>query len=931
MEELSPKKYILIKGARVHNLKNIDLAIPRNQLITITGLSGSGKSSLAFDTLYAEGQRRYVESLSAYARQFMGKLEKPEVDYIKGIAPAIAIQQKVTSRNPRSTVGTVTEIYDYLRVMYARIGKTISPISGHEVKSHNVEDVISAVSKLAEGTKFMICYKPDWLNRTPAAQLDVLQQQGYSRLFDGENTLRIDELMENPPKLSLIKNWMVIVDRASVQKDDEENQARIADSIQIAFFEGKGSCHIVIPGQESLVFSNLFELDGITFNEPSIHFFSFNNPYGACPTCEGFGSVIGFDEDLVIPNPKRSLFDNAVIPWNGEKMSKWKNDFIRYAAEYNFPIHRAYRDLSDDEKKLLWNGKGKVKGIRQFFEYLEKKSYKIQYRVMLSRYRGKSKCHDCNGTRLRSEADFVKIGGKSIMELSVMPIYQLRNWFSKLELSTTEKQICKRLLPEIESRLKFVEQVGLGYLTLNRGSSTLSGGESQRINLATSLGSSLVGSMYILDEPSIGLHPKDTDRLIEVIKGLKQLGNTVIVVEHDEEMMRASDMIIDIGPGAGQLGGEVVFSGTLENLLLEKNSLTGKYLRKELVIKTPEKQRPAKSFIEVLGASENNLQDVHAKFPRKSLSVVTGVSGSGKSTLVNKVLYPALMREIMGHGDRPGKHDGISGDFKDIENIEFIDQNPIGKSSRSNPVTYLKVYDDIRNLFANQALSGIRGYKPKHFSFNVAGGRCDSCEGEGTVTVSMQFMADIHLKCESCDGKRFKKEILEVRFEDKSISDILEMDVSEAINFFAKSGQDKIARNLQPLMDVGLDYVKLGQSSNTLSGGEAQRVKLALFLSRGQHKGNDLYIFDEPTTGLHFHDISKLLDSFNALVDRGHTLIVIEHHPDVIKNADWIIDMGPEGGDRGGNIIYQGPVSGLMDCAESVTRPYIEEVVNLEN
>lgn len=927
MDHLSPKKFILIKGAKVHNLKNVDLAIPRNQLITITGLSGSGKSSLAFDTLYAEGQRRYVESLSSYARQFMGKLEKPEVDYIKGVAPAIAIQQKVNSRNPRSTVGTVTEIYDYLRVMYARIGKTISPISGSEVKAHQVEDVIKAVKNLPDDERFMICYLPDWINKTPSGMLDILQQQGYSRLFDGENTLRIEDLMENPPSIKEAKRLFVVVDRAVKRIDDEENDARIADSIQIAFFEGKGHCHLIIPGKDNLVFSNRFEADGISFNEPTIHFFSFNNPYGACPTCEGFGSVIGFDEDLVVPNPKKSLYDNAVAPWSGEKMSKWKDDFIRYASEENFPIHRAYRDLSEQEKKLLWNGKGKIKGIRHFFEYLEKKSYKIQYRVMLSRYRGKTQCHDCDGLRLRKEAGFVMIGGKNIMELSVMPIYQLRLWFDRLELNDYEEQICKRLLVEIRSRLKFVEDVGLGYLNLNRASNTLSGGESQRINLATSLGSSLVGSMYILDEPSIGLHPRDTTRLINVVNGLKKLGNTVIVVEHDEEMMRASDMIIDIGPGAGQLGGEVVFQGNLEELYQSEGSLTGKYLRGEMRIPFPQKTRKTNRFIEVVGASENNLQDVNAKFPRQALTVVTGVSGSGKSTLVNKVLYPALAREILGHGDRPGKHDGIEGDFRDIQNIEFVDQNPIGKSSRSNPVTYLKVYDDIRNLYANQQLSGIRGYKPKHFSFNVPGGRCDTCEGEGTVTVSMQFMADVHLTCESCQGKRFKKEILEVRYNEKSISDILEMDVVEAIGFFRDHGQSKIAQNLKPLLDVGLDYVKLGQSSNTLSGGEAQRVKLALFLSKGQHKGNDLYIFDEPTTGLHFHDIAKLLDSFNALVDRGHTLIVIEHHPDVIKNADWIIDMGPDGGDRGGEIIYQGNIDGLMDCDKSVTMPYIKKAL----
>ncbi|MCC5917223.1 MAG: excinuclease ABC subunit UvrA [Cryomorphaceae bacterium] len=924
MDELSPKTHILIKGARVHNLKNIDLALPRNQLITITGLSGSGKSSLAFDTLYAEGQRRYVESLSSYARQFMGKLEKPEVTYIKGVAPAIAIQQKVNSRNPRSTVGTVTEVYDYLRVLYARIGITYSPISGEKVQAHQVDDVIRAVKNLTEGTKLMVCYRPTWENRTPASMLDVLQQQGYSRLYtDKGETIRVEDTLENPPSLKIIKKWMVIVDRA-VASQEEENINRLADSIQMAFFEGKGHCSIILPEEKKqLDFSNVFEADGIHFNEPTIHFFSYNNPFGACPVCEGFGSVIGFDEDLVVANPKLSVYDNAVVPWRGEKMSVWRERFIRDVQQFNFPIHRPYRELTEEEKKLLWKGRGKVKGIDQFFEYLETKSYKIQYRVMLSRYRGKTRCHECDGKRLRKEAEFVKVHGKSITDLSVLPVYKLRNWFDKLTLSENELAIAKRLLTEITNRLQYIEEVGLGYLTLNRGANTLSGGESQRINLATSLGSSLVGSMYILDEPSIGLHPKDTDRLIQVIKGLKKLGNTVIVVEHDEEMMRASDMIVDIGPGAGQLGGEIIFQGTMADLLKNQTSLTGAYLRGEREITLPETRRPTTAFINVKGASENNLKDVDAAFPLNAMTVVTGVSGSGKSTLVNKVLYPALMRKIMGHGDRPGKHDEITGPFHNIQNLEFVDQNPIGKSSRSNPVTYLKIYDDIRNLYAREKLSGIRGYKPKHFSFNVAGGRCDACEGEGTVTISMQFMADVHLKCEECEGKRFKKEILEVTFHDKSISDILEMDVREAIDFFQKHGQDKIAKNLQPLFDVGLDYVKLGQSSNTLSGGEAQRVKLALFLSKSLNHGKDLYIFDEPTTGLHFHDIEKLMHSFNALIARGHTLIIIEHHPDVIKNADWIIDMGPEGGDRGGEIVYQGSVEGIANCERSATREFV--------
>lgn len=924
MEKPTPKTHILIRGARVHNLKNISLDIPRKQWITITGLSGSGKSSLAFDTLYAEGQRRYVESLSSYARQFMGKLEKPEVDSIRGVAPAIAIQQKVNSKNPRSTVGTVTEIYDYLRVMYARIGKTFSPISGNEVKAHTVEDVINAAFALEDGTRFMICYQPDWTARTPPSMLDILLQQGYSRLYDGEEIHNIAEVMEDAPSLKTIKNWVVVVDRAVARKDDEDNKNRLADSIQTAFFEGKGHCSLVIPNGDTHHFSNRFEDDGMLFNEPTIHFFSYNNPYGACPTCEGFGSVIGYDEDLVIPNPKLSVYDNCVVPWSGEKMSKWRDKFISDSAMYDFPIHRPYRDLTEEQVSLLWNGKGKVKGIRKFFDYLESKSYKIQYRVMLSRYRGKSKCHECNGNRLRKEAGYVRIHDKTISDLSNMPIYRLRQWFDELSLTPHEQEVCKRLLIEIKSRLRFVEDVGLGYLTLNRGANTLSGGESQRINLSTSLGSSLVGSMYILDEPSIGLHPRDTQRLISVIQGLKTLGNTVIVVEHDEEVMRASDHIIDIGPGAGQLGGEIVFEGPLEDMLNHGTGLTADYLRKNRHIPLPEKRRIPKQFIELRGASENNLKDVNASFPINAMTVVTGVSGSGKSTLVNKVLYPALMRQLFGHGERPGLFDQLLVPSNRIETIEFVDQNPIGKSSRSNPATYLKVYDDIRQLFAKQSLSDIRGYKPKHFSFNVPGGRCDACEGEGTVTISMQFMADVHLPCEECGGKRFKKEILEVKFAGKSISDILELDVQEAIPFFRENGEEKIARGLQPLFDVGLEYIKLGQSSNTLSGGEAQRVKLALFLSKSQDEGKGLFIFDEPTTGLHFHDINKLLISFNALVDRGHSLIVIEHHPDVIKCADWIIDMGPDGGDKGGEIVYQGDIDGLMDCEASSTRQFLD-------
>ena len=923
LDALDPKKYIIIKGAKVHNLKGLDVAIPHRKLTVITGLSGSGKSSLAFDTLYAEGQRRYVESLSSYVRQFLGRLDKPEVEYIKGISPAVAIEQKVISRNPRSTVGTTTEIYDYMKVLYARVGKTFSPISGKEVKRHQVEDAITFVESLPADHRIMVKCPLLLHDRKLEDQLNILQQQGYSRIALNGKVLRLgrDEI-----KAGKNDTLEIVIDRLTADISNDEDRNRLADSVQTAFFEGHGICHMEnVDLQEITTFSNKFEEDGITFEEPTPHLFSFNNPFGACPKCEGFGNVIGIDEDLVIPDSSLSIYEDAVAPWRGEKMQEWKNEVINNASKVDFPIHKPYFELSEKQKDILWEGTRHFKGLHEFFKYLESKSYKIQYRVMLSRYRGRTSCQECKGTRLRKEARYVKINGKAITELVNMPIDKLLPVFKALTLNKHDEKIAKRLLIEINSRLQYLQEVGLGYLTLNRVSNTLSGGESQRINLATSLGSALVGSTYILDEPSIGLHPRDTDRLISVVKNLRDIGNTVIVVEHDEEVMLEADQVIDIGPEAGSGGGTLVFSGTVEELKKEGEGYTAKYLNGSDFIETPSSRKTPKKFIEIKGARENNLKNVDANIPLHCFTVVTGVSGSGKSSLIKKVLYPALKKRLGGYGEKTGKHTALEGDWKKLTDVEFVDQNPIGKSSRSNPVTYIKAYDDIRSLYAGQALAKARNFKPGHFSFNIDGGRCEKCQGEGELTIEMQFMADVHLKCDECDGKRFKKEILDVKFQDKSVFDILEMTVDDAVDFFRKENQDKIADKLQPLQDVGLGYVTLGQSSSTLSGGEAQRIKLATFLGKGQSDNNQLFIFDEPTTGLHFHDIKKLLQSFYALLKKGHSILVIEHHPDVIKCADWIIDIGPEGGEEGGHIVFEGTPEDLVKAQKGYTWKYIKD------
>ena len=924
IEELDPRKHIIIKGAKVHNLKNIDVAIPHKKLTVITGLSGSGKSSLAFDTLYAEGQRRYVESLSSYARQFLGRLDKPDVEYIKGVSPAVAIEQKVISRNPRSTVGTSTEIYDYLKVLFARIGKTISPVSGKEVKRHELKDVVEHIKSFDPDTRIMIKCPLLLHDRKLEAQLNILEQQGYSRVSVNGDISRIDEI--DAKSLNEKKDTLeIVIDRITADLSTDENQNRLADSIQTAFFEGRGVCRILNASTDTeKEFSNRFDEDGMEFEEPSVHLFSFNNPFGACPKCEGFGQVIGIDEDLVLPDTSLSVYEDVVVAWKGEKMQEWKEDFIAGAVAEKFPIHRPYFELTDKEKNTLWNGGKGFKGIHQFFKYIESKSYKIQYRVMLSRYRGKTVCSECSGARLRKESNYVKIGNKSITDLVLMPIDKLSSFFNTLELNTYDQEIGKRLLIEINNRINYLKQVGLGYLTLNRVSNTLSGGESQRINLATSIGSALVGSTYILDEPSIGLHPRDTEKLISVIKNLRDIGNTVIVVEHDEDMMLQSDQIIDIGPDAGSNGGKVVFSGK-PNEMTEVESHTARYLNGEEEIAVPTERKEARKFIQIVGARENNLKNVNVDIPLHSLTVITGVSGSGKSSLVKKVLYPALRKKLGGYGDKTGKHTSIEGDWDKITAVEFVDQNPIGKSSRSNPVTYIKAYDDIRSLFASQALAKARSFKSGHFSFNVDGGRCDKCQGEGEITIEMQFMADVHLKCDECDGRRFKQEILDVKFHEKNIFDLLEMTIDDAILFFNEHAQGKISSKLQVLQDVGLGYVTLGQSSSTLSGGEAQRIKLATFLGKGKDEQHNLFIFDEPTTGLHFHDIKKLLKSFNALIKKGHSIVVIEHHPDVMKCADWIIDLGPEGGNEGGNLVYQGVPEGLLEVKESYTAKYLAE------
>ncbi|WP_405572182.1 excinuclease ABC subunit UvrA [Winogradskyella sp. Asnod2-B02-A] len=921
--DVSPKENIIIKGAKLHNLKNIDVVIPRNKLVVITGLSGSGKSSLAFDTLYAEGQRRYVESLSSYARQFLGRLNKPKVDYIKGIAPAIAIEQKVNSTNPRSTVGTTTEIYDYLKLLFARIGQTYSPISGEEVKKHTVTDVINFISKFEEGTKLLLL-APIILEegRTIENKLQTLQQQGYARIKIKEDVVRIDDALKQNIKSD--KNLFLVVDRI-VFKNDEDFLNRLADAVGTAFYEGVGTCIIEsLTDQKQTLFNNKFELDGMSFLEPNAHLFSFNNPYGACPKCEGYGDVIGIDNDLVIPNTALSVYENAIFPWKGDTMSWYKDQLVNNSHHFDFPIHKPYFQLSEAQKAIIWKGNKYFEGLNDFFAELESKAYKIQNRVMLSRYRGKTKCNVCNGKRLRVEASYVKINKATITDLVDLPIDELTVFFEKLKLSESNAKIAKRLLTEINTRLGFLSNVGLNYLTLNRKSNTLSGGESQRINLATSLGSSLVGSMYILDEPSIGLHPKDTERLIEVLKSLRDLGNTVIVVEHDEDIMKAADSIIDIGPEAGTFGGEVVAVGDF-NAILKSDSLTAKYLNGQLEIEVPKKRRTSKYSVEVIGARENNLQNIDVTFPLEMLTVITGVSGSGKSTLVKKILFPAIQKKLTGFSDKIGQVSEIKGNHSNIQHVEFVDQNPIGRSSRSNPVTYIKAYDDIRALFASQKLSKIRNYAAKHFSFNVDGGRCETCKGEGEVTIEMQFMADVHLTCETCGGKRFKKEVLEVKFEGKSIDDILNLTIDDAIDFFTTHKATKIQGKLQPLQDVGLGYVTLGQSSSTLSGGEAQRIKLATFLGKGSKSDNALFIFDEPTTGLHFHDIKKLLKSFQALIAKGHSIIVIEHNIDLIKCADYIIDLGPEGGKHGGKLVASGTPEAIVKNKNSVTGKYLQE------
>ncbi len=919
---LNPKQNILIKGAQLHNLKNLDVAIPRNKLVVITGLSGSGKSSLAFDTLYAEGQRRYVESLSSYARQFLGRLDKPKVEYIKGIAPAIAIEQKVNTTNARSTVGTSTEIYDYLKLLFARAGHTFSPVSGREVKKDTVTDVINQVKQLEPNSKWLLLAPVHTESgRTIEEKLGVLLQQGFARILVDNETLRLDEIADID---FANKEVLLIVDRIVV-KDEEEFYNRLADAVQTSFYEGKGEAFLQEVGtNKRLPFSNNFELDGMTFLEPNVHLFSFNNPYGACPACEGYGSIIGIDEELVVPNTALSVFENAIFPWRGESMGAYRDELVKQSHKFDFPVHKPYFQLSESDRNLIWTGNKYFTGLNDFFTELEEKNYKIQNRVMLSRYRGKTKCPECKGKRLRPEANNVKIADRTISDLVDLPIKNLAEFFNTLELSEYDAKVAKRLLVEINSRIAFLQEVGLNYLTLNRRSATLSGGESQRINLATSMGSSLVGSMYILDEPSIGLHPKDTERLINVLEGLRQLGNTVIVVEHDEDIMKAADMIIDIGPEAGTLGGELVAQGTYEDIL-KSDSLTARYLNGDLEISVPKKRRKFKNHIDVVGARENNLKNIDVTFPLDCLTVITGVSGSGKSTLVKKILFPALQKALTGIGEKAGQFTELRGSYSHIKHIEYVDQNPIGRSSRSNPVTYIKAYDDMRDLFAKQKLSGIRGYQSKHFSFNVDGGRCETCKGEGEVTIEMQFMADVHLECETCNGKRFKKEVLEVTFEGKNIDDVLTMTVDDAVAFFTEHKQTKIMTKLQPLQDVGLGYVQLGQSSSTLSGGEAQRIKLATFLVKGITKEKALFVFDEPTTGLHFHDIKKLLASFEALLEKGHSIIVIEHNLDMIKCADYIIDIGPEGGEHGGHLVAFGTPEEVAKNPKSVTGEYLRE------
>ena len=918
--DYNPKTHIIIKGAHLHNLKHVDLAIPRNQMSVITGLSGSGKSSLAFDTLYAEGQRRYVESLSSYARQFMGRLNKPKVDFIKGLSPAIAVEQKVSTSNPRSTVGTKTEIYDYLKLLFARIGKTHSPISGKEVKKDSVRDVLDQIKSLETGARLLLLAPVEAeSHRTLDEKIKIFIQQGFARIYVNGETQTLDTL-EIAPK----KGFDLVIDRMVV-RHEEDFYNRVADAIELAFYEGKGICSLLhLEDKRREVFSNKFELDGLTFLKPSVHLFSFNNPLGACPVCEGFGDVMGIDPELVIPDTSKSIYGQAIVPWRGSTMVKFYDKLVNSAYLFDFPIHKPYFELTKVQKELLWKGNSHFTGIHDFFKRIEKKNYKIQNRVLLSRYRGKTSCAQCEGTRLKEEANYVKIGGKSIGDLLQISLDNLARFFQNLELKAHDQEIAERLLIEINSRLKFVQEVGLGYLTLNRRSNTLSGGESQRIQLATSLGSSLVGSMYILDEPSIGLHPRDNERLIEVLKNLRDLGNTVIVVEHDEEIMNAADQVIDIGPEAGTLGGQIIAQGPLKQVL-KSDGLTAAYLNGTKKIEVPKKRRTSKKKIEIKGAREQNLKNIDLEIPLGVLTVVSGVSGSGKSSLVKKILYPALLRHFDIYSEKPGSYTELKGNLDTLRSVEFVDQNPIGRSSRSNPVTYIKAYDEIRSLYASLPISKNRNYQPKHFSFNVDGGRCDHCKGEGTVTIEMQFMADVILECEHCNGKRFKKEVLEVKFHDRNIDDLLCMTVDDAIDFFVSHDQTRIIQKLQPLQDVGLGYVTLGQSSATLSGGEAQRIKLASFISQGSSKEKVLFIFDEPTTGLHFHDIQKLLTSFNALIDRGHTIVVVEHNLELIKCADHLIDLGPEAGDAGGYLVGQGTPEAIAKLPKSHTGKYLVE------
>jgi excinuclease ABC subunit A len=925
---MSENNFISIRGARVNNLKNIDVDIPRNKLIVVTGLSGSGKSSLAFDTLYAEGQRRYVESLSSYARQFLGRMSKPECDFIKGIPPAIAIEQKVNSRNPRSTVGTSTEIYEYLRLLFARIGQTVSPVSGQVVKKHSVEDIVAATRDYPEGTRFtVLCPLLPREGRTFAQQLEVMMQQGFARVEVNREIVRIEDFLKEGPTELLRDHTYLLVDRLSVD-DQQSTVSRLTDSLETAMYEGNGQCMLRFypkeGGTQLLQFSTRFEADGITFEEPTDQMFSFNSPIGACPTCEGFGRIIGIDERLVVPNRALSVYDGAVMCWRGEKMGEWLREFCRNAADHDFPIFEPYYNLTEAQKDYLWHGPRDKVCIDSFFKMLTENQYKIQYRVMLARYRGKTVCPDCHGSRLKKEANYVRVGGRSISELTALSVVELVRFFDDLHLTDHEEAIARRLLTEIRNRLHFLQDVGLGYLTLNRLSNSLSGGESQRINLATSLGSSLVGSLYILDEPSIGLHSRDTERLIHVLRQLQQLGNTVVVVEHDEEIIRAADYIIDIGPRAGRLGGQVVYQGDMRDLQPGTESYTVRYLLGEETIPLPQVRRPWYRSIRITGARENNLKGIDVTFPLNVMTVVTGVSGSGKSTLVRDIFYQAMKREFDEASDRPGEFVSLEGDVKLVGGVEFVDQNPIGKSSRSNPVTYVKAYDDIRRLMADQPLAKQMGFGAGHFSFNTEGGRCEECKGEGTVTIEMQFMADLVLECESCHGKRFKNEILEVRFHEKNIYDILNMTVNEAIEFFTEHGEQKIAQRLKPLQDVGLGYIKLGQSSSTLSGGENQRVKLAYFLSL-EKTTPTLFFFDEPTTGLHFHDIKKLMEAFDALIGRGHSLVIIEHNLDVVKCADYVIDLGPEGGAEGGELVVAGTPEEVAQCERSYTGRFLKE------